>query len=400
MEYEDTTTTAEDPPPPPPSDTAPPPPVRALRRATDSPLGGVATGIASYFDIAPIVVQVAFVASTAIGGFGVLAYIACWFLIPRASDPETRPVTITSNTTRAVLGILFAVAAASSSLTWGPGTFEITVIPLLLIAAGLYVLSQREPNPLAGSTAPRMPVDPSEPTTPTASGSTQSTLPGQTATAWAAVDPTPPIEPEPPSPPVTSVTLAAAALGAGLLITIGQFGASIPAVAVIGTALAIVGVGLVYGAFRGRASGLVPVGILLALGLAVAPAFDALADGGTGEREYTPVSEADVESDYELGAGPLELDLRAVEFTRDRTIDVNVGAGYALILVPENVNVEVDASATAGYVELFGRETAGLYAEANADRTARLEPGAVDADAPTVTINAEITFGYVEVRHG
>jgi phage shock protein PspC (stress-responsive transcriptional regulator) len=365
-------------------------------------LGGVATGIATYLNVAPIVVQVAFLASTAIGGFGILAYIAGWFLIPKASDPETRPVTITSDTTRAVLGVLFAIAAASSSLTWGPGSVEITVIPLLLIAAGFYVLSQREPGALAWQPPPPEPSDTMSTAVEPSATSEPSTFTAPPPSPWATVDPAPytPIEPDEPSPPVTAVTLAAAALGAGLLITIGQFGPSIPAIAVIGTALAIVGAGLIYGAFRGRARGLVPVGLLLALGLALAPAFDALADGGTGEREYVPTSEAEVENLYELGAGPLELDLRGVEFTEDRTVEVNVGAGYALIIVPDDVNVAVDASASAGYVELFGRETAGLYAEATADRSARPAAGNDGADAPTVVIDAEVTFGYVEVRHG
>lgn len=402
MEYEDTTTAADDSPPPPSSETAPPRPVRALRRAPDSPLGGVATGIATYLNVAPIVVQVAFVGSAAIGGFGILAYIAGWFLIPKASDPETRPVTITSDTTRAVLGVLFAIAAASSSLTWGPGSVQITVIPLLLIAAGFYVLSQREPGARSWQPPPPAPSNTMSAAVEPSATSEPSTFSAPPTSHWATVDPAPytPIEPEEPAPPVTAVTLAAAALGAGLLITIGQFGPSIPAIAVIGTALAIVGAGLIYGAFRGRARGLVPVGLLLVLGLALAPAFDALADGGTGERKYVPTSEAEVENVYELGAGPLELDLRGIEFTEDRTVEVNVGAGYALIIVPDDVNVSVDASASAGYVELFGRETAGLYAEATADRSARSGAGDDGADAPTVTIDAEVTFGYVEVRHG
>ncbi len=353
-----------------------PPPVRRLRRATDSPLGGVATGIAQYFDFAPLLIQVGFVASTAIGGFGPLAYIACWFLIPTPSDPETRPVTITSNTTRAIFGVLFAVAAASSSLTFGPGTFEITVIPLLLIAAGFYLLNQREE-----------------------SGFTHA-APAATAPAshWATVEPTysaaSPLEPALPRPPVTSVTLAIAAVAIGLLLTMDQFGPNIPAAAVFGTALAVVGGGLVYGAFRGRARGLVPIGLLLAVGLALSPGVDALAEGGTGTRDYTPVNEADVRTSYDLGAGPLELDLRRVSFTEDHTIEVNVGAGYTEIWLPEDVNVEVHADVSAGYSDLFGREVAGVFTDASSNQST----GA--GDRPTITLDVEVTFGYVEVHHG
>lgn len=391
MNTEDTT--AELPPPIPPSDPlpTPPPPVRRLRRAPDSPLGGVATGIASYFDLTPIVVQVAFVASTAIGGFGALAYIACWFLIPKASDPETRPVTITSDTTRAILGVLFAVGAASSSLTFGQGTFEITLIPLILIAAGFYLLNQRAPRSVsAPQPEPGFPTD-----QPVASEFTSEQR------HWADVNAfSQPAELPPPSPPVTSVTLATAAVVVGLLLTINQFGPSIPAIAMFGAALAVVGGGLVYGAFRGRARGLIPVGLLLIIGLALSPAFDALADGGTGNREYAPLTQGDVRDSYDLGAGPLELDLRQVDFTQDQTISVTVGAGYAEIWLPNDVNVEVDAETSAGYLDLFGRENAGVFAEGTASRSALVDESESPVERPTITIDADVTFGYVEVRRG
>jgi phage shock protein PspC (stress-responsive transcriptional regulator) len=354
-------------------------------------LGGVATGIANYFDVTPIVVQIAFVASTAIGGFGALAYIACWFLIPKVSDPETRPVTITSDTTRAVLGALFAVAAASSSLTFGQGTFEITLIPLILIAAGFYLLNQRASEGL--------PTPPTEPGIPTDQPAASEFASEQRH--WADVDTsTQPAVPSPPSPPVTSVTLATAAVVVGLLLTINQFGPSISAVAIFGAALAVVGGGLVYGAFRGRARGLIPVGLLLMLGLALSPAFDALAEGGTGNREFAPLIQSDVRDTYDLGAGPLELDLRGVDFEQDQTISVTVGAGYAEIWLPNDVNVEIDAETSAGYVDLFGRENAGIFTEGTASRSARVDESESAADRPTITIDADVTFGYVEVRRG
>lgn len=393
-----------DPAPLPPSDEAgpqppndprpaqPPPPVRWLRRDTQSPLAGVATGLSTYFGINPILLQVAFVVTTAFSGFGLLAYIAGWLLIPSPSDPETRPVTITSNTARAVFGVLFAIGAASSTLTLGPNTFEITLLPLVLIAGGFYLLNQRQQAPTT---------DTGDPTAATsfAAPSPSSTPPPPSSRAhWADVDATPaeamPVPAEPPGPPVTSVTLAAVAVVIGLMVTLSQFGADIPAAATFGAAMAVLGGGLIYGAFYGRPRGLVPIGLLLAIGLALAPAFDAFADGGTGLREYSPVAQSDVLDAYDLGAGPLELDLRRVNFTEDRTITVNVGAGYAEIWLPNDVNLVVDAEAAAGYVEIFGREYAGVFANGNDSRRA------TEAGRPTITIDAEVTFGYVEVRRG
>lgn len=362
----------------------PPPPVRWLRRDPDSPLAGVATGLANYLRITPILVQIGFVVLTAFSGFGVLAYIACWLLIPKLSDPEVRPVTITSNTGRAAVGILFAVGAASTTLTLGPNTFEITLLPLVLVAAGFYLLNQRDVAPASRGSAATATVPP----------------PGAVPAPshWANVDVAPvppmPVPTEPPGPPVTSVTLAAAAVVIGLLVTINQFGATIPAAAIFGAALAVLGAGLIYGAFYGRPRGLVPTALLLVMGLAVAPAVDAFSDGGTGTREYAPVTQADVQNIYDLGAGPLDLDLRRVNFTEDQTITVNVGAGYAEIWVPDDVNVEVDAETSAGYVEIFGRENAGLFSSGSDSRTT------AELDRPTITLDVNVTFGYVEVRRG
>lgn len=375
----------------------PPAPVRWLRRDTQSPLGGVATGIATYFGINPILVQVAFVVTTAFSGFGVLAYIASWLLIPGPSDSETRPVTITSNTVRAVLGVLFAIGAASTTLTLGPNTFEVALLPLILVAGGFYLLNQRDREHTHPATPPpfAQPVSQPAPGQPTPS-QPASGQPAPTQQHWADVDASAalPVPYEPPGPPVTSVTLAAAAVAIGLLVTINQFGASIPAAAVIGTALAVLGAGLLYGAFNGRPRGLVPVALLLVLGLAVAPALDAFGEGGTGTREYSPVSQADVRDTYDLGAGPLDLDLRRVNFTEDQTINVNVGAGYAEIWLPNDVNVNVEAETSAGYVELFGREYAGVFSSASDSRTVEQE------GRPTINLNVDVTFGYVEVRRG
>lgn len=375
--------------PQPPNDPRPPqppPPVRWLRRDTQSPLGGVATGLATYFGINPILFQVGFVVTTAFSGFGLLAYIAGWLLIPGPTDPETRPVTITSNTARAVFGVLFAIGAASSTLTLGPNTFEITLLPLVLIAGGFYLLNQREQSPSFTATSSSSSATPPPPRTP----------PPPTQAHWADVDAAPvmPVPAEPPGPPVTSVTLAAVAVAIGLMVTLDQFGATIPATATFGAAMAVLGGGLIYGAFYGRPRGLVPIGVLLVMGLAIAPAVDAFAEGGTGTREYSPVTQDAVLDTYDLGAGPLDLDLRRVDFTEDQTITVNVGAGYAEIWLPEDVNVTVDAEASAGYVEVFGREYAGVFASGADTRSAG------EADRPTVNLIVDVTFGYVEVRRG
>jgi phage shock protein PspC (stress-responsive transcriptional regulator) len=45
-------------------------------------LGGVATGVADYFDVDPTIVRIGFVALTFLGGLAVPLYLAGWLLIP------------------------------------------------------------------------------------------------------------------------------------------------------------------------------------------------------------------------------------------------------------------------------------------------------------------------------
>lgn len=55
---------------------------RLYRSSKDSMIAGVAGGLAEYFGIDPVIVRIAFVVVTISGGFGVLAYILLWIVVP------------------------------------------------------------------------------------------------------------------------------------------------------------------------------------------------------------------------------------------------------------------------------------------------------------------------------
>lgn len=67
---------------PAPPPIAPPTPKRLRRRTDNKFLGGVCSGIADYFGIDPIAVRVIAVLLALPGGFGVLAYLIAWALVP------------------------------------------------------------------------------------------------------------------------------------------------------------------------------------------------------------------------------------------------------------------------------------------------------------------------------
>jgi len=71
------------------STTSPSRPRRLTRSSSDKMIGGVAGGLAEYFDIDPVVVRVGFAVSTAFSGAGLLAYVVMLVVVPR-DDQETR----------------------------------------------------------------------------------------------------------------------------------------------------------------------------------------------------------------------------------------------------------------------------------------------------------------------
>ncbi|MFZ2323966.1 MAG: PspC domain-containing protein [Ignavibacteriaceae bacterium] len=56
---------------------------KLYRSVTDKMIGGVAGGIAEYFDIDPAIVRLIFVLAVIFGGSGILAYIILWIIIPQ-----------------------------------------------------------------------------------------------------------------------------------------------------------------------------------------------------------------------------------------------------------------------------------------------------------------------------
>jgi phage shock protein PspC (stress-responsive transcriptional regulator) len=55
---------------------------RFYRSSRDKMIAGVAGGVAEYFDIDPVLVRVAFVVLALSVGFGFLAYIVLWIIVP------------------------------------------------------------------------------------------------------------------------------------------------------------------------------------------------------------------------------------------------------------------------------------------------------------------------------
>ena len=131
-------------------------------------------------------------------------------------------------------------------------------------------------------------------------------------------------------------------------------------------ALMAVGASLLASARSGSHGGLVFLGLILTpavIAASVIPAVNPL--NGAGERSYAPTTVAAVQPEYELGAGPLNLDLRDLAVAPGERVPIaaSVGLGELTVRVPDGVAVDVVATTGGGDVRILGREWNGLGIE-------------------------------------
>jgi Cell wall-active antibiotics response 4TMS YvqF len=160
---------------------------------------------------------------------------------------------------------------------------------------------------------------------------------------------------------------------------------------VLAALVAVVGVGLIVGAVRGRAWLMIPVGLLLVALLGVADAVPRNLTWTSGTRTWTPIS-ASINSPYVLGAGDATLDLSNLGAAQSATIVSRIGAGRLIVLVPRGSSVSVHARTSAGRVLLFGHRQAGTGVD---DRFSAISTRPA---AGTLTLDLQVGFGDVEVR--
>jgi phage shock protein PspC (stress-responsive transcriptional regulator) len=132
--------------------------------------------------------------------------------------------------------------------------------------------------------------------------------------------------------------------------------------------------------------------VLAAAGGAIAAA--AATHGGIGEHVERPESVSELQREYRVGFGQIELDLRELELPPGETrVEASVGVGEIDITLPTDVPVSVTAEARWGEVDLLGRETDGDDA-----RDRYVDPG-FDEASRRLVVDAEVDGpGEVSIR--
>lgn len=328
-----------------PQGAPPPPPPRRLERSRDERvLAGVCGGLAGHLGVDPVLVRIVVVAAMVFGGFGAVAYLAAWLLVPE--EGAERPLLGGARQRQSVqvaAVVLIALAVVSVFGFWADAGFVFGGWPVVALMAGAatiwFVVERDRPGraePAGASDAPE--------------GEETAGAPGETDAAA-------------PAPRRGSFAVTAIAAG-GVCLLVGAFGALDAAGAVdlgwgglVAVAIVATGVALVASSFFGGARALIPLGILLALLLGGTAAAGVSFNGGVGEREYRVRDGDELRGRYELGVGHLMLDLRGIELAQGMTrVAADLDVGMLEIVAPDGRFLD-DSDLRAGD---GGRGTGGV----------------------------------------
>ena len=376
---------------------APPPPTSAAgatavarlrRRASDRVAAGVASGIADYLNVDPILIRVALVGLVLFNGAGFFIYLLAWLFIPVEGRDSSivedwiRRLGVNAATAGTVAWVLLAVVGTMwlfDSMQPNDGVVNVRpmvgfVVALLVIAGGILLVRR------TAAGGPSGPVDRA-----VASGPAYADAP----TAPAAVVSRPRVRRE--RSPLGFYVLGLLLLTIGAMTAIdGATTADILPGQYAGAALAIVGSGLIVGAWWGRARWLILIGLLL-VPIAVAMSFvTAPLEGGWGDRREAPTSAAELDDEYRLAGGRLTIDLSDLpRSTAERHIAASIGIGRLMVILPDGATADVTTEIGAGTSDLLGtiQEGTGLT-----DRNVHEGTGG------TFVLDLEAGIGSVRVR--
>jgi phage shock protein PspC (stress-responsive transcriptional regulator)/predicted membrane protein len=371
---------------------APEAPIRTLRRRRDGKvIAGVATGVADYFRLDPILVRIAFVAFAFLGGSGILLYLLGLFFVPLPNEESAaqRAFSDLSNWGKwagvALIGIALLVLLDElvlfnffgGEIVWGA----------VLIAAGVFLLTRYE----------KRGPDTSDSETSSGGQSARVETARTELTSTDLID-TAQVEvvakPKRMRAPILGLfTFGIALLALGFASVLDNAGwIEMSADRYPALLLTVIGGGLLMGAWWGRSRGLIVLGILLVPITIVGGFIDAPLKGGVGERYWAPASIAATDSEYRLSLGQATLDLSDLELgTQTVEIEASVAVGQLVVIVPRRINLEIDGHVGAGQVSVpngFDEGTNAVVHVIDSSATA----------AGTLVLNVEGGLGRVEVR--
>ncbi|WP_431903742.1 PspC domain-containing protein [Micromonospora carbonacea] len=164
--------------------------------------------------------------------------------------------------------------------------------------------------------------------------------------------------------PLGAVTFSLIFLALGVVAVLDLLDVvEVGAAAYFAAALATIGLGLLVGAWFGRARWLIALGLVTAAALGVATVAESYdrVRGVDGDVTWAPTDRRDLADRYENNFGDAVLDLRAIDFDKQETqITVAINFGKATVVVPPDVDVTTTADVNAGDATIFGNRSGAL----------------------------------------
>jgi phage shock protein PspC (stress-responsive transcriptional regulator) len=353
------------------------------RRSSDRVIGGVAGGLGDYFNVDPLLIRIGFAGLMIFGGAGLVLYLLAWALLPAEGQEHSmaetfiRALGLTPRLIVWVVVALLALVVIQAALTPGgylsfgyepypvAGLTGPTLLAVAVIVAGIFLIGRRSGGASTAAAASEMPPAPVAAVAVRRLPKTRSPL------GWYVVG----------AVLLTVGGLAMVTQLAAIRVLPGQF---------FGAALAVVGIGLVIGAWWGRARILILLALLL-IPLAVPASFvTAPLEGGLGDLSYAPANAAELQAAYRLTGGRLRLDLTSLSVPAQPThIAASVAVGQLVVLVPDGASVEIEARTGAGTTSIFGARQAGTELD---DRYVRRH-----AFGPLFILDLQAGLGDVQV---
>jgi phage shock protein PspC (stress-responsive transcriptional regulator) len=330
-------------------------PKRLLRSRDDRVIAGVAGGLGRYFDVDPLIFRIGFGVSIFLGGLGLLAYLALWLSVPTGGEDGVEPAPIERSRVLAIAAGIGAVILLFSvfdggGFFWGFdwGLVWLTLLAGVGIAAYAVLRGRDRAEPLRGRRL------------------------------------------------VAAVVLVVTACCGLLLLAVASAWAAAEGIGELAVGvLILIALGMVAAALTGngrRARWLVLPALAIAIPVGVVAAAELELEGGYGKRHYEPLSAATLPGDgYELAVGQLVVDLRELDWQRDRTVDLDLdlGIGEAVVAVPESVCVAADAHVGAGVIQATDQEVDGFDVDE--------EGGQGSTQTPRLSLDGNVDMGALRV---
>jgi hypothetical protein len=147
----------------------------------------------------------------------------------------------------------------------------------------------------------------------------------------------------------------------GLVAVLDLGGVGVQTSTYFAAALTTIALGLIVGAWFGRARGLIALALLAGIGLAGASATERWGVSGISDPiTWQPKVVSAVADSYSTPVGDATLDLRQVDFTgQNQVTSVEMSAGKLRVLLPPKVDVTSVVELSLGSVKVLGQNADG-----------------------------------------